>query len=172
MGFVDFKSRSFPAYLIDKNNKQDSAMLLPVVDLLNHNSKSKVHWDVSDNYFKFSSESIVPGKEIFNNYGLKGNEELLLAYGFCIENNLQDSVALKIKMPEEKIKAIEEYGIKLPTIDDYTNSVVANDAPSTAETKHQDGVLFFINNENIPSNLIETFQFLVQNEWETELHCV
>ena len=64
MGFVDFKSRSFPAYLIDKNNKQDSAMLLPVVDLLNHNSKSKVHWDVSDNYFKFSSESIVPGKEI------------------------------------------------------------------------------------------------------------
>ena len=161
------KSRSFPAFLIDKNNKQDSAMLLPVVDLLNHNSKSKVHWDVSDNYFKFSSESIVPGKEIFNNYGLKGNEELLLAYGFCIENNLQDSVALKIKMPEEKIKAIEEYGIKLPTIDDYTNSVVANDAPSTAETKHQDGVLFFINNENIPSNLIETFQFLVQNEWET-----
>ena len=54
---------------------------------------------------------------------------MLLAYGFCIENNLQDSVALKIKMPEEKIKAIEEYGIKLPTIDDYTNSVVANDAP-------------------------------------------
>ncbi|EMG49290.1 RKM1 Ribosomal lysine N-methyltransferase 1 [Candida maltosa Xu316] len=164
------KSRSFPAYLINQEsfNKSD-AMLLPVVDLLNHNPQAKVNWDVSDGFFKFKSESIVPGNEIFNNYGLKGNEELLLAYGFCIENNPRDSVALKIKLPEEKIKEIENYGVKLPSIEDYTNSVVDSETKSSDNnnsSNYKDGILFFINQENIPESLIQTFQFLVQNSWE------
>lgn len=159
------KSRSFPAYLIDKSCNKNDAMLLPVVDLLNHNPQAKVNWDVSDGFFRFKSESIQPGKEIFNNYGLKGNEELLLAYGFCIEGNPRDSVALKIKMPEEKLKEIEDQGIKLPTIDDYTNAVVAGET-TESNTNYNDGVLYFINNDNIPDSLIKTFQYLVQNSWE------
>ena len=55
--------------------------------------------------------------------------------GFVLKIICKIRLRWKIKMPEEKIKAIEEYGIKLPTIDDYTNSVVANDAPLYCRNK-------------------------------------
>lgn len=158
------KSRAFPAYIIDPSLPKNEPMLLPVVDLLNHNPKAKAEWCCVDGEFLFQSDGVSKGEEIFNNYGQKGNEELLLAYGFAIENNTADSAALKIKIPEPRMEVIKDLGIELPSIYDYTNSVVEQ-APSVVET-HSDSVLFYINQEQIPKSLIQLFQALVQNQWE------
>ncbi|KAI3406894.2 hypothetical protein KGF56_000186 [Candida oxycetoniae] len=164
-----FKSRAFPAYIIDKNFPKNEVMLLPVVDLLNHSPSAKVTWSSGGNEeFRFETdEPVAKGCEIFNNYGLKGNEELLLAYGFALEENNSDSVALKIKVPKSMIEKIEAKGIKLPTIDDYTNSVL--DKEGKTESSHEHGILFFITLTNFPENLKQVFEMLVQNSWEKGL---
>jgi hypothetical protein len=167
------KSRSFPAYLLqettkDTKFKQDEAMLLPVIDLLNHDPRAKVNWAVSeDGFFNFKSDSVVPNQQLFNNYGMKGNEELLLAYGFCLQDNGADSAALKIKIPEQLVKKIEEFGIKIPTIDDYTTSVVRGNGGEMST--YDDGLLFFVTETNLPENLVQVFEYLVKNEWETKI---
>lgn len=183
------KSRSFPSYLIkepNEQNKLDEAMLLPVVDLLNHDMNANTEWSTSDiddkKYFSFKSLSVHDGEELFNNYGRKGNEELLLAYGFCTDNNDADTCALKIKVPIELLPEIQKSGVRLPKLDDYTTSVVRNvDKPGEAididhsEDHHdnykqyEDGLLFFISNNNIDENLILLFQNLVKNSWEPSL---
>ncbi|RLV91598.1 Protein-lysine N-methyltransferase EFM1 [Spathaspora sp. JA1] len=165
------KSRSFPAYLIDKSKfKPDSAMLIPVLDLLNHDSKAEVYWGFKNDKFCFRNANCVAKQQVFNNYGMKGNEELLLAYGFAIEQNDVDSVALIIKIPQELVTQLLETGVKLPTIKDYTTSVVAHneDDETTTGDDFKDGVLFFITKDHIPEALIQTFQFLVQNELDRQ----
>ncbi|KAK6198608.1 uncharacterized protein RJT21DRAFT_122193 [Scheffersomyces amazonensis] len=168
------KSRSFPTYLlkesIKRDIKQDEAMLLPLVDLLNHDPKAKVNWLVDSNSFTFKSDNPTFGDQLYNNYGMKGNEELLLAYGFALENNIADSVALKIKVPLEMVQEIKDFGITLPSIHDYTTSIVRisseSDIQSNDIKQYTDGILYFISKDNLPSNLIELFQFLVKNRWE------
>lgn len=165
------KSRSFPAYLLKNQDeklqiKQDEAMLLPLIDLLNHDPKAKVNWLVDDQYFNFKSDNPQSESQLYNNYGMKGNEELLLAYGFCIENNAADSAALKIKLPQELVKEIVDFGIELPTIDTYTTSVIRTEESQQARANYDDGILFFITESNLPENLVQVFQFLVKNEWE------
>lgn len=178
------KSRAFPSYLLEhcpSVNKADlcqpdAAMLLPVVDLLNHSPKANVSWDCHDDVFDFiSHDPSAPGDQVFNNYGQKGNEELLLAYGFCLDDNSADSVCLKIKVPVEKLPELEKKGVKLPKLSDYTSSVVRRRTSAVAteeDTKYEaykDGLVFFINKTHVPENLILLFQFLVQNSWEDKL---
>ncbi|KAK6461208.1 hypothetical protein DFJ63DRAFT_219278 [Scheffersomyces coipomensis] len=172
------KSRSFPRYLLknakdseSKDIKQDEAMLLPLIDLLNHDPKAKVNWivDAESDTFNFKSDNPVDGEQLYNNYGMKGNEELLLAYGFALKDNAADSVALKIKIDSQLVDDIEKYGIQLPSIEDYTTSVVRKDSSiaTTTNKSYEDGVLYFITNDNLSINLIQIFQYLVKNRWET-----
>lgn len=174
------KSRSFPSYLLKDCGAQneldflqeDVAMLLPLVDLLNHNPGAKVSWGGQKDRFVFEShDTIAAGQELFNNYGQKGNEELLLAYGFCLENNAADSVALKIKAPLHLLPDLESNGVKLPQISDYTTSVVnveKKETPTKYE-EYEDGLLFFVTKSHIPDNLVGLFQWLVKSRWEEKL---
>lgn len=175
-----FKSRSFPSYLLKECAtatseldllQEDVAMLIPMVDLLNHNPKAQVTWGGSNSVFSLESMDIyLSGEQIYNNYGQKGNEELLLAYGFCIEGNTADTVALKIKIPLEILPELEKNGVSLPSISDYTTSVVRlEERDEKAEHANSDGLLFFISKENVPENLIQVFQWLVKSRWENSL---
>lgn len=183
---IILKSRSFPTYLLKEyvespswHIKQNEAMLLPVLDLLNHNYAARVTWavDRSKNkaYFDFTSDSVTKGEQLFNNYGMKSNEELLLGYGFCLKDNPADTAALKIRISEILIQEFRALGIKIPTIEDYTNSVVAiKEEESGAKQKEgnerdEDMILFFIRKEHVPQNLIEIFLLLVRNKWEKNI---
>ena len=46
--------------------------------------------------FAAGTDGIEPQAEIFNNYGSKSNDELLMAHGFALENNEHDRFALKM----------------------------------------------------------------------------
>lgn len=170
------KLRSFPAYLLKSSAqfanrviKQDECILLPLIDLLNHSPTARVEWGVSDDgFFEFNSESPGDG-ELFNNYGRKGNEELLLAYGFCLQKNEADTAALKLKLDELLILQLLDQGVKLPRLGDYTTSVVnTGDGDGEAcASDFADGVVFFLTAQNVPEALIKVFQYLVKTEWES-----
>lgn len=173
------KSRAFPAYLIKNVDqtldiKLDEVILLPVIDFLNHEPSANVEWSVSNtdstNYFNLKSNSLEAGLEAFNNYGRKGNEELLLSYGFCIENNQADSCALRLKLPIEFLPEVENNGIRLPKMEDFTTSVVRGQESEGNSTgkydEFKDGLLFFVTADHIPDDLIRLFQFLSRSKWE------
>ncbi|KAI0790317.1 SET domain-containing protein [Irpex lacteus] len=111
-------SRAFPSTLLSKQpsliSQPDSyPVLLPGVDSLNHARGQPVSWVVSHPEVAGSPEgeaqpsiSLVihtetpAGAELFNNYGLKPNSELILGYGFTLHNNPDDTIVLKIGGPQ------------------------------------------------------------------------
>lgn len=102
-----FSSRSFPANVVySDNDYADTAILLPIIDLLNHKPLEPIYWTGNDKHFQLSAgKSIKKGQQVYNNYGAKGNEELLLSSGFTIDNNPVDNVALKLGEPHPSIIA-------------------------------------------------------------------
>jgi hypothetical protein len=78
-------------------------ILFPVVDILNHSVSAKVEWDFQP-HASFSlklleGDTFTPGQELFNNYAPKQNDELLLGYGFCLEDNPIEQFPLKLAFP-------------------------------------------------------------------------
>ncbi|KAL9124357.1 MAG: hypothetical protein Q9217_006307 [Psora testacea] len=87
-------SRSFPGSALPQENLV-SPVLIPGLDLLNHSSLAKVAWDWNGSTCSIKTDgSLAAGSEIFNNYGPKSNEELLIGYGFCIPNNAVETFGL------------------------------------------------------------------------------
>ncbi|KAI0463377.1 hypothetical protein LJB42_003404 [Komagataella kurtzmanii] len=174
---VILTSRSFPYDLVSKNNPVDGlVMVLPLLDLFNHEPACKVSWDVDPEHKKFSFTnddfSDLPiGAQINNNYGPKGNEELLLNYGFCIEGSKTDVVALRIKLPLDNLGRVEQFGVKLHTKDEFT-TFAFDTKYKFKEGDHRyeefrEGVTFLCNWSNlIPKDLFNLFCYLVKNDSE------
>ena len=106
-------SRAFPSTLLSRaptlqTNSSSYPILLPGVDTLNHSRGQPVSWCTS--YPEGSREekddlaaiSIIShtttllGEEVFNNYGLKANDELILGYGFSLPQNPDDKITLQL----------------------------------------------------------------------------
>ncbi|KAK5110786.1 hypothetical protein LTR85_000731 [Meristemomyces frigidus] len=84
----------------------DFPVLFPIQDAPNHRHEAHVDWFFDPGRFSISVEdSIQAGEEVFNNYGSKGNDELLLGYGFCIPDSPHDSIMLTLKPPPEHLQA-------------------------------------------------------------------
>ncbi|QHS76533.1 protein-lysine N-methyltransferase [Saccharomyces paradoxus] len=176
-----FISRAFPEYVLNKSCPDNSIILLPIVDLLNHDYRSKVKWYPEDGWFCYEKIGIASqSRELSNNYGGKGNEELLSGYGFVLEDNIFDSVALKIKLPLDVVSNIleTEPNLKLPLLSDYTTYAFENKDCGQQEKKvarsvtdYVDGVTYFINinNEQSLEPLLDLFTYLSKTE-EESLH--
>jgi len=74
-------------------------ILIPLMDMIDHKNAHPVQWESVYNpstqrrSIRFRScVNIKEGEELYNNYGPKGNLELLATYGFAISNNVLDSV--------------------------------------------------------------------------------
>ncbi|GMH64362.1 hypothetical protein TrRE_jg10676 [Triparma retinervis] len=99
-----YRSRRFPGSLLQKTGegKYGSAkdgILLPFLDIMNHRMGAKMTWEAIDEggLITFvAGEDVAPNSEVFNNYGGKANEELMMCYGFAIQNNAEDCYRLKL----------------------------------------------------------------------------
>lgn len=110
-----FTSRAFPYILFDASANPNSAFLLPIVDLLNHENGAKVKWTIENNCFVFKSlESLEAGMKLNNNYGDKSNLDLLLGYGFVINHNEYETATLTLQVDESVINGAINYGVELP----------------------------------------------------------
>ncbi|TKA66182.1 hypothetical protein B0A49_08348 [Cryomyces minteri] len=78
--------------------KEPFAMLFPVMDASNHSHSVKAEWSLDETSFGLSLRNEVKaGDQVWNNYGPKPNDELLMGYGFCIPGNPFDRVAMTLK---------------------------------------------------------------------------
>ncbi|ROW17126.1 hypothetical protein VPNG_01372 [Cytospora leucostoma] len=102
--FSIFASRSFrPSLVIPRSVQElelpkgirvdDFSILLPIYDIINHNIKANVRWLVDNNSNAAAScrlqtlDEYKPGEQVFNTYGKKTNSELLLSYGFVLQDS-------------------------------------------------------------------------------------
>ncbi|KAG6170000.1 hypothetical protein E4U11_003083 [Claviceps purpurea] len=80
---LDARRRALPAGVA----MDDFSMLLPLLDVGNHDMTVHVRWELDHHAEQCSllvGKEHQPGEQIFNNYGLKTNAELLLGYGFMV----------------------------------------------------------------------------------------
>lgn len=90
---------------------QDFPVLFPVIDIPNHSNDARVDWAFDPGRFSITiRDGVAASVEVFNNYGPKSNDELLLGYGFCTESNPNDKVLLTLKPPADDLQnAIRTY---------------------------------------------------------------
>ena len=101
-----FSSRSFTSKIVTPSVTEDFSLLYPVIDIFNHRFGAKVVWALDKGDFTLAiTESSRRGDQIFNNYAPKGNEELLMGYGFSLENNPCDEVTVRIGQPPKEVFA-------------------------------------------------------------------
>lgn len=90
-------------------------MLFPVVDILNHSVTAKVEWDFEPRHSFalkcLQGASVQPGEELFNNYAPKQNGELLLGYGFCLQDNPIEQFALKLAFQPQLQQYAQQLGL-------------------------------------------------------------
>ncbi|GJJ70071.1 hypothetical protein EMPS_02420 [Entomortierella parvispora] len=113
-------SRTFPAHLFG-DDVEGELVLIPLGDTLNHKSRHKVTWIKTPQGLEMSSAAVGKGEQMYNNYGPKSNEELLVGYGFCTVDNEDDTVTLKTNFsrdPDQERKAmiLKHMGITQQTI--------------------------------------------------------
>jgi hypothetical protein len=106
-------TRAFPSTLLSRaptllTNSSTYPIMFPGVDILNHSRGQPVSWCTSypeastQERDDFATVSIIshtttlPGEEVFNNYGLKANDELILGYGFSLPQNPDDKITLQL----------------------------------------------------------------------------
>lgn len=75
--------------------------VVPLADCLNHaNVQTKYDYDINGNQlfrlFPTGNNSYTLGKEVFNSYGRRNNDTLLLDYGFAMLDNEWDYVEIVI----------------------------------------------------------------------------
>jgi hypothetical protein len=109
-----FTSRAFISTHI-LPERETTPVLFPVVDILNHAVSAKVEWDFQPHQSFtlkcLEGESFQPGQELFNNYAPKQNDELLLGYGFCLEDNPIEQFALKLAFQPQLQQYAEQLGL-------------------------------------------------------------
>jgi hypothetical protein len=80
--------------------------LVPFADCLNHNNlQTKYDYDVNDNglfrLFPSGSNFYSKGSEVFNSYGRRANDNLLLDYGFAMLDNEWDTFEIMLTLPAQ-----------------------------------------------------------------------
>ncbi|KND01240.1 uncharacterized protein SPPG_04331 [Spizellomyces punctatus DAOM BR117] len=74
--------------------------LYPILDMLNHRRGERIEWQIADktSVTFVTLDNIEAGAQIFNNYGAKGNENLLGNYGFVLSPNPEDYVKVALNI--------------------------------------------------------------------------
>ncbi|KAG0661209.1 hypothetical protein C6P45_001405 [Maudiozyma exigua] len=164
--FCIFNSRAFPEIMLNSKDitNINQAFLMPIMDLLNHKNNTKVKWIFSEedqkvdfftNVENFTNKKENPNNELYNNYGDKSNEELLLGYGFVEESNNFDFCRLTLKLEDQLLKDAKfKQGIKLTD----ENLI----APGCVQFK-------LSMNESLPTSLLKLFGFLCKLKSEDKI---
>lgn len=142
-----FSSRAFPKLIIDDHcSNINEAFLYPIVDLLNHKNGVNVKWVAQNDQVCFITQEVLKkGDEIFNNYGDKSNEDLLLSYGFTEDNNQCDFARLTLKLDGKLVSEASKYVADL-----NDDNIVADNC-----------VQFELSAKRLlPSNLVNFFAYL------------
>jgi hypothetical protein len=88
----------------NKNNEYSG--LVPLSDMLNHDTNPGTHWEFLENEKKFvinSTRHICKGMDILDTYGEKCNSRYLINYGFTLPDNKDNNTCVLFINPKELI---------------------------------------------------------------------
>ncbi|WFD26866.1 hypothetical protein MNAN1_001855 [Malassezia nana] len=93
-----YASRSFPPQ-VGGWPTEDEPILIPGFDALNHRRGEPVTWsfEATNEAFFTLNRGCEPKEQVFNNYGAKSNEELLMTYGFVEPGGPDDVLVLSLR---------------------------------------------------------------------------
>jgi hypothetical protein len=96
-------------------------VLLPFLDMADHQGGQPIGWEAGAGGVRFRCRThISRGGQLLNNYGPKGNTELLWTYGFAIDSNPFDVVEGVVvgcrptgdpELTSERTRLLEEHGV-------------------------------------------------------------
>jgi len=99
--------------------------MLPLFDMFEHKCGHPIVWEAGRGGVRFRCRAPVPkGAPLHNNYGAKGNEELLFTYGFAVRGNPLDAVEGVVvgcaptpdtALAAERRRLLEEHGVPYTT---------------------------------------------------------
>ncbi|KAJ2456090.1 hypothetical protein EV183_000433 [Coemansia sp. RSA 2336] len=99
-------SRTFTGKLLAQKDENDTRIMLPFVDMLNHDVQAKVEFTDTESTLDVATcVDIGQGDEVCYSYGPKGNDELLLGYGFIIPNNPYNRYTLRLNYAQDPLVA-------------------------------------------------------------------
>ncbi|KAJ1963838.1 hypothetical protein GGI12_001813 [Dipsacomyces acuminosporus] len=71
---------------------------------MNHYPMRRVSWVTSEDGVEFVTRAALDeGDQVYNNYGPKSNEELMMGYGFCIKNNPFSYFHIKLNYSQDPL---------------------------------------------------------------------
>ncbi|KAI8662940.1 hypothetical protein LRP88_07143 [Fusarium phalaenopsidis] len=126
-----FSSRSFrPSLVLGPEDQKrlpegvkidDFSVLMPLFDVGNHDMRTEVRWELDQEKKHCSlkvAKAYEAGEQVFNNYSMKTNAELLLGYGFMLPESeeLHNDYVHVRKRQAAEAAATEEYYISLRPI--------------------------------------------------------
>ncbi|KAF4996836.1 hypothetical protein FDECE_12292 [Fusarium decemcellulare] len=125
-----FSSRSFrPSLVLGPEDRQrlpdgvkldDFSVLMPLFDVGNHDMTTEVRWELDEENKNCSlkvGRAYQLGEQVFNNYSMKTNAELLLGYGFMLpETEELHNDYVHVRKRQATAEATEEYYISLRPI--------------------------------------------------------
>ncbi|PHH59442.1 hypothetical protein CDD81_3202 [Ophiocordyceps australis] len=133
-----FSSRSFrPSLVLPEAHHDDFSVLLPVFDLGNHDMTTHVRWEL-DHAGRHCQLRVgrahAPGQQIYNNYSMKTNAELLLGYGFMLPttDHLHNDYTHVRKRTNAAPVASDEYLISLRPLSHASSMLARSRAKAPA----------------------------------------
>lgn len=142
--------------LYEKVVQDRFSVLLPVLDIGNHDGVNRVEWSKhpEEGHFALSTcKAVEKGEQIYNFYGDKSNSELLVGYGFTLNSPLHDVVNLKL-VPTPQAIALRR-------------SQMCHPQPSRKLEEFMFGIHASIKNP-LPHGLLETLICMVANNRERQ----
>lgn len=138
------------------------AVLLPLLDILNHKSRAKIEWQPRTSYVGLQVlENYHSGEQIYNNYGPKDNESLLLSYGFVTEDRSAQHVALALRVPPGTLLD----AVKTWPMDPRANT--ENKLYILNTGHHKNATATCLESSLFDYSLLDTISVLTANERET-----
>ena len=104
--------------------------MLPLFDMLEHRCGHPIGWESGGGGVRFRCRvDVEPNAPVYNNYGPKGNQELLFTYGFAVDDNSLDAVeGIMVGIPPSDDSKLREAQLKLLTEHEIEHSVRADGA--------------------------------------------
>ena len=99
------------SWSVTDENEVKQNVLVPLADMLNHKPGAGVgSMSFDKEYFMINAtQDYAAGEQVFDNYGIKSNYDLLSTYGFVLEENAYDSMILQFSLkPTNLVHSIVE----------------------------------------------------------------
>lgn len=150
--------------LLSKLFSERFAVLLPLLDVLNHRPSALVEWQTNINYVGLQvNQEYTSRQEVYNNYGPRDNEGLLMSYGFVLEDNPFEHVLISVNAhPGTPLEMARSWPKDDRSNDLYNCYIFDINHPIVKEAKFLERALFSY-------DLLDSISVMISNDREIQV---